>query len=84
MAETNEELLDQSERDLDKAYREIEKLKAHSCLTSPRVVELVEAAKDFLYKVDDLASADRKAEPAVASAKADRLRTALAAFKGEK
>ena len=49
----------------------------HSCLTAPRVVELVEAAKDFLYDADDGAELGWTIEKVVDSKKAERLRTAL-------
>ncbi len=50
--------------------------KPHSCLTDPRVVELVEAAKDVMDVFNGPASSQYRWVV--------RLRTALAAFKGEK
>ncbi len=48
----------------------------HDCLTSPHVVELVEAAKEF---TDDV-----YVSAAEFSRRRERVRAALAAFKGEK
>ena len=51
----------------------------HSCLTSPEVIELMEAAKDALDYFRH-----PKEVPFTDEDVANRLRTALAAFKGEK